>query len=175
MNEKVTPLADVRKSVALLSVSAACILGIYAREGFAPVAEPPLPGDVPTYGYGSTMHADGTPVKNGERITEPEARKLAEWQVRNVYDAGVKKCTSGLKLLPREWDFLVDSAHNLGVSKVCKSGMVREFRAGRYPEGCAYIKQYKYFQGKDCTIKANKCSGIPIDRERAYRMCMGIV
>lgn len=166
-------MPDVRKAVALLSVSAACLLGIYTREGFSPVAEPPLPGDVPTYGYGSTQHADGAPVQNGERITEPEARKLAEGQVRNVYEAGVRKCTGDLKLLQREWDFLADSAYNLGVSAVCKSGMVREFREQRYPEGCAYILKYKFFQGKDCTVKANKCGGIPKDRERAYKMCMG--
>lgn len=166
-------MPDVRKAVALLSVSAACLLGIYTREGFSPIAEPPLPGDVPTYGYGSTQHADGTPVQNGERITEPEARKLAEWQVRNVYEAGVKKCTRDIKMYQREFDFLVYNAHNFGVPKVCNSGMVREFRSGNYAEGCAYIKKYKYFQGKDCTIKANKCSGIPKDRERAYKMCMG--
>jgi len=166
-------MSDLRKSVAVLAVSLACLAGIYAREGFVPVAERPLPGDVPTFGYGSTQHANGSPVRLGERISEPEARKLATGQVRNVYEAGLRACAPDLVLLQREWDFLVDSAYNLGVRRVCESGMVREFRAGRYAEGCAYIKRYKYYQGKDCTNQANKCGGIPKDRERAYRMCLG--
>ena len=166
-------MMEGRKAVAALAVSAAALLGIYGREGFAPVAVAPLTGDVPTYGYGSTKHKDGSPVRAGETITEPEARQLAEWQVRNVYEAGMRRCTNDIPMLPREWDFLVDSAHNLGVSAVCKSGMVREFRKGDYAAGCAYILKYKFFQGKDCTVKANKCSGIPKDRERAYRMCVG--
>jgi len=173
------PQINVRKSVAVLTVSAACMFGIYGREGFEPVARNPLPNDVPTFGYGTTEHDDGTPVKTGEAITEPEARKLAEGQVRNKYEAGVRKCTTDLKLYQREWDFLVDSAYNIGIAGVCRSGMVREFRAGNYDAGCNYILNYKYVPGPhgtkiDCTIKSNKCVGIPKDRERARRMCMGI-
>lgn len=166
-------MIEVRKAVALLSVSSAALLGIYGREGFAPVAVAPLPGDVATYGYGSTRHADGSPVTLGEAITEPEARALAEWQVKQVYETGLRRCTRDLILYPREWDFLVDAAYNLGTTQVCNSGMVRHFRKGDYAAGCAYILKYTFFQGKDCRVKANRCSGIPKDRERAYRMCVG--
>lgn len=165
---------SIRKPVAVLVVSIACLAGIELREGFEPVARPPLPGDVPTVGFGSTQYADGSPVRNGDKITVPEARKLMTHQVKNKYEAGIRKCAPDLLLLDREWDFLIDSAYNLGVYRVCVSGMVREFRAGNYDAGCAYILQYMYFQKKDCRIKANKCGGIPIDRQRAYNMCMGI-
>jgi lysozyme len=165
---------DARKPIALLSVSVALVSSIYLREAFEPVAQPPLPGDVPTYGYGSTTHADGSPVQNGETITEPEARALADWQVRNVYEAELNRCAHDLRLLTREKDFLVYVAHNLGAPKVCKSGMVREFRKGNYAAGCAYILKYMYFQKKDCRIPANKCGGIPKDRQFAYQMCMGV-
>ncbi len=79
---------DKRKAVVVLAISAAAVLGIFGREGFVSVAGSPLPGDVPTYGYGSTRHVDGTSVVAGEMITEPEARTLAEGQIRDVYEAG---------------------------------------------------------------------------------------
>lgn len=166
--------SSIRKSVAVLVVSIACLAGIELREGFEPVARPPLPGDVPTVGFGSTQYADGSPVRNGDTITKPEARKLMTQQVKDEYESGIRKCAPDLLLLEREWDFLVDSAYNLGVSRVCNSGMVREFRSGNYDAGCAYILKYTYFQGKDCRIRSNKCGGIPIDRQRAYKMCMGV-
>lgn len=163
-----------RSFIAGLSMSAIALAGVIGREGFTDHAVIPIPGDRPTYGHGSTFRPDGSPVQMGDKITIQEARALIERDTKNIYEVGIKKCAGDIPMLPREFDFLVDSSINLGTPTVCKSGMVRNFRAGNYAAGCAYIKQYKFAVGKDCSIPANKCMGIPIDRERSYKMCMGI-
>jgi len=163
-----------RTVAASLTVSLVAIAGVMNREGFTDHAVIPVPGDRPTYGHGSTFRPDGSPVQMGDTITRTEARTLVFRDMENTYAAGIRKCAGNLMLLQREFDFLVDSADNLGVKTVCNSSMIVKFRSGDYPGGCAAIKKYKFFHKKDCTIPANKCAGIPIDRERAYRMCMGI-
>jgi lysozyme len=43
-----------RIAIAALTLSAAGLIGIATSEGWEPVAKPPVPGDVPTGGFGST-------------------------------------------------------------------------------------------------------------------------
>lgn len=56
-----------RTAVAALVLSASGLIGIAVSEGFEPVARPPVPGDVPTGGFGSTR-AEYGPMRAGERI-----------------------------------------------------------------------------------------------------------
>ena len=53
--------------VASLVLSASGLIGIAVSEGWEPVARPPVQGDVPTGGFGSTR-AESGPMKAGERI-----------------------------------------------------------------------------------------------------------
>ena len=53
-----------RIAVAALGLSAAGLVGIAHYEGYSDRAISPVPGDVPTIGFGSTRHADGRPVKS---------------------------------------------------------------------------------------------------------------
>lgn len=161
-----------RKAIGALIVSTIAIAGIATREGFTDHAVIPIPGDRPTYGYGSTYKLDGSAVKIGDTIDRSNAAHLLIDTVNWTYAAGILKCAPDLVLTQYEFDFLVDSAYNLGVNAVCKSGMVRNFRAGNYEKGCQTIKQYVYAAGKDCRVASNKCGGIPKDRERAYNICI---
>lgn len=161
-----------RKAIAGLFISAAAVVGVMNREGFTDHAVIPIPGDVPTYGYGSTVKADGSKVKINDTISRSVARTLLNTTIDKTYSDGIKTCAGDLELYQHEFDFLVDSAYNLGVKRICTSSIISKFRSGDYAGGCAVILQYKYAAGKDCTKPQNKCGGIPKDRERAYKLCM---
>lgn len=152
------------------------IVGTLGFEGFRSDAHIPVKGDVPTIGYGTTTRPDGSPVRMGDRISEPEARQRATADIHNVYAAGVKKCLGDTLVYQHEFDALVDGAYNLGVATVCKSGMVRHFKAGDYKTGCKYFLKYRFSQGVDCFLSENKkrCGGIKDRREYQYRLCLGV-
>ena len=59
-----------RTGIAALALSAAGLVHISMQEGFVEVAAPPVKGDVPTYGFGTT---EG--VKLGDKITPEKALK----------------------------------------------------------------------------------------------------
>lgn len=61
--------APARSLVALLVLSAAGLVAIVSREGYTETAVIPTKNDRPTVGFGSTFHADGTPVRLGDRNT----------------------------------------------------------------------------------------------------------
>ena len=146
-------------------------------EGFVGSASPPVPGDRPTYGYGSTYRPDGSPVRQGDKITPEAARVLLKRDVANTYEAGVKRCAGDIPMHQYEFDFLVDVAYNMGVRTACASSMVTLFRAGEYAQGCDYILKYDKLLGVHCADPANAgvqgCKGIMARRERQRRMCQG--
>ncbi|NNC10146.1 lysozyme, partial [Corallococcus exiguus] len=53
----------VRSLVAALALSAAGLIAIVDREGYTDAAVVPTRNDRPTYGFGSTVREDGTPVR----------------------------------------------------------------------------------------------------------------
>lgn len=65
-----------RIAAGALVVAGLAVAQLIPEEGFAPVAKPPIPGDRCTYGYGSTFHLDGTPVKCNETISRQAASSL---------------------------------------------------------------------------------------------------
>ena len=167
---------DQRKAIAGCVISLAAVTGIMNREGFTDHAVIPVPEDRPTYGFGSTFRPDGTPVQMGDTITKTQARALALRDIKNKYEEGIHRCAGDILVHQYEYDSLVDLAYNIGPAKVCSSAIIKNFRAGNYPAGCAVIKQFKYVQGRDCTLPQNIhfCGGIPKDRERVYQKCMGV-
>ncbi len=164
-----------RKAAAALAISAMAFSGILTREGFEASAMIPVPEDRPTYGYGSTFRPDGSAVQMGDTITRAAARELAQRDIKSKYEAGIKKCAGDIAMYQHEYDALVDLAYNLGPARVCGSSIIKKFRSGDYADGCAVIPTFKYVQGRDCTLPQNKhfCGGIPKDRARVYKICMG--
>ena len=64
-----------RVAVAGVVVSASALVGIAERENYTDQAVIPVPGDVPTFGYGTTR-TNGQPVKLGDRTTPPKAMRI---------------------------------------------------------------------------------------------------
>lgn len=148
-----------RISVGALSLSAAALVAVASFEGFRSEAYVPVPGDVPTIGFGST---DG--VKLGDTISVPDALNRLEKDVRVAEDA-VRACVT-VPLMPYEFDAYVSLAYNIGKANFCGSTLVKKLNAGDYRGACEEIKRWHFAGGK--SIK-----GLVDRRADEYARCMG--
>ena len=148
-----------RAGVAGLAASATVFVAILMHEGYSDTAYEPVPGDVPTIGFGTT---EG--VKPGDRITVPRAVARAMVDVQK-FEGAIKQCVK-VPLAQGEYDAGVSLAYNIGSSAFCKSSVVRKWNAGDYAGGCAAILLYDKFKGKPLR-------GLTIRRQAEYKMCIG--
>lgn len=157
-------MSNTRIVVAALSLSAAAFGGLVIHEGWSDVAEPPVKGDVPTYGFGTTTDEQGKPLKGGETITPPAAVLRALRDVQK-FEGAVKVCVK-VPLAQREYDSYISLSYNIGSNAFCNSTLVKKLNAGDYAGACAEILRWDYFQGKPLR-------GLTIRRQSEYRQCMG--
>jgi len=153
-----------RLALASLALSAAGFVGIVSHEGWSERAVPPVPGDVPTYGFGTTTRPDGSPVRLGETITPPQAVVRALQDVEK-FDAALKRCVT-VPLHQHEYDAYLSLVYNIGEGAFCRSTLVRKLQAGAYSEACREILRWDKFQGQ-------ALRGLTLRREREYRQCIG--
>lgn len=157
-----------RTTLAALSLSAAALVGIVMQEGYTDRAVIPVPGDVPTIGFGTTQG-----VKMGDTTTPPKAlsRALTDMQ---KFEGALKRCVT-VPLHQHEYDAFVGFSYNIGSGAFCRSSMVKKLNAGDYPGACREILRWTYFQGKDCAAPENArlCGGLAKRRQDEYRQCIG--
>lgn len=153
-----------RVAIASLALSAAGFVGIITHEGWSERAVPPVPGDVPTHGFGTTTRSDGSPLRLGEPITPPQAVVRALQDIEK-FDAALKRCVR-VPLHQHEYDAYLSLAYNIGAKAFCDSTLVRRLNAGHYAEACGQILRWDKFQGRPLR-------GLTLRREREYRRCMG--
>lgn len=171
-----------RLAAGALVVAGIAVAQLIPEEGFERVANPPIPGDRCTYGYGSTFHLDGTPVKCGESISRQAASDLLTATVRDRYEAGINACAGDIPMLPREKAILVRLAYQNGVTRTCGYRIIALFRAGDYEAGCKSILQLdtiKALPGVHCSLPENRhrkdgCNGLMNRREKQVRQCLGL-
>lgn len=171
-------MSTQRTAVASLTMSAAALVAWVTFEGWAPVAVPPIKGDVPTYGFGMTYHEDGSPVKEGEKI-EPAKAVRQVWKASGQYEAALRKCFGDVTLYQHEWDAFVLLSKNVGSGAVCKSSIPRKLAAGDYVEACGTILDFagitRTINGQrvrlSCEVRANGCYGVWRARQAEFKMC----
>lgn len=148
-----------RLLVASLSLSAAALVGIAMKEHFVPEAMIPVPGDVPTIGWGST---EG--VKMGDRITPDRAlvRLLAD---ADTFAQAVKRCAP-VPMYQHEFDAYVSLTYNIGQTAFCGSTLARKLKAGDYAGACREILRWDKFKGEPLR-------GLTVRREAEFKQCMG--
>jgi lysozyme len=149
-----------RVVVASLALSASALVGIAVHEGYRETAYRPLPGDVPTIGFGTT---EG--VKMGDRIEPVQAlvRKLADVQ---KFEGALRRCVK-VPLHQHEYDAFLSLAYNIGPSAFCSSTLVRKLNAGDYAGACGQILRWDKFQGR--TLR-----GLTLRRQAEHRQCLGV-
>jgi len=148
-----------RTSVASLVLSASALVGIALHEGYSSTAYKPVPGDVPTIGFGTT---EG--VKLGQTITPERAlvRLLAD---ANKFEQAVKRCAP-VPMHQYEFNAYVSLTYNIGEGAFCRSTIAKRLNAGNYSGACEAILMWDKFQGKPL-------AGLTKRREAEKRMCDG--
>lgn len=157
---------NARVAIAVLSLSAAAFVGIANREGYSDKAIIPVPGDVPTIGFGTTGG-----VKVGDKTTPVKALNRALKDVQS-YEGAIKRCVKA-PLSQAEYDVYTDFAYNIGPTAFCTSTIVRRLNTQNYAGACDGILLFKYFNKFDCSTPGNKvCAGLWTDRLKKHAQCM---
>lgn len=157
-------MAQARLLIATLALSGAGLVGIVLNEGYTDRATIPVAGDVPTIGFGTTTHEDGSPVQPGEKTTPPRALERAMKDVRR-FEGALKRCVT-VPLHQHEYDVYVDLAYNIGASAFCGSTLVMKLNKQDYSGACREILRWNKQGGKELP-------GLAARRERGYRKCIG--
>lgn len=121
--------------LAALSLSGAGLVGIALQENYTSVAVIPVPGDVPTLGFGTTGG-----VKLGDKITPPVALARALQDV-GKYEGALKRCVK-VPLHQREYDAYISLAYNIGATAFCDSTLVAKLNEEDYVAGCLHIEDF---------------------------------
>lgn len=187
-------MSSARIVVASLSLSAAALVGLAVHEGYTDEAVIPVKGDVPTYGFGMTTRADGSPVQMGDRTDPIEAlqRTLAYTQKA---DAQIKRCVTA-PLHQAEYDLMADFAYQYGVGALCRSNIVQRANAGDYMGSCEAYKEFRmvkaapgekegpgFVRGRDGILRYDcstlvdgkpnrRCWGVWARQLKRYETCM---
>ena len=149
-----------RLAVAGLSLSAVGLLTIAKWEGFSDHAYIPVPGDVPTIGFGST---EG--VKMGDTITVPKAIERL-YRDTGKAESAMGRCVK-VPLSQCEYDAFTSFAFNVGTEAFCSSTLVKKLNAGDYSGACQELKRWVYVDGR-------RVQGLVNRREAEFRLCMGL-
>lgn len=151
----------IRPAATSLYLSAAVLVGIALEEGFISKAVIPVPGDVPTIGFGTT---EG--VKKGDVIT-PERALVRLLQDADKFSEGVKRCAN-VPLYQYEFDAYVSLSYNIGTGAFCNSTLVKKLKTYDYEGACKEILKWDKFKGEPL-------KGLTHRRQREYKLCMGNV
>lgn len=148
-----------RTQIAALSLSAAALVGIALHEGYRGEAYVPVPGDVPTIGFGTTGG-----VKMGDKTTPEKALVRALVDVQK-FEGALKQCVT-VPLHQHEYDAYVSFSYNVGSGAFCRSTLVKKLNAEDYEGACNELRKWVYFQGKPLpglvkrrNEEADKCLG----------------
>lgn len=147
-----------RYAVAGLSLTAAGLVSLANFEGFSGEAYIPVPGDVPTIGFGSTSG-----VEMGDKISVPEALERLMRDVENA-ESAIGQCVK-VPLSQGEYDAYTSFIFNVGGNVFCASTLVKKLNAGDYPGACLELKRWVYVDGK-------VVHGLVKRRNMEFQMCM---
>lgn len=148
-----------RSTVAALALSASALVGILLHEDYTDQAVIPVPGDVPTVGFGTT---EG--VKIGDRTTPPKALVRALKDV-GKYEGALKSCVK-VPLAQNEYDAYISLSYNIGSYAFCNSTLVKKLNQEDYAGACEEILRWDKFKGKPLKGLTNR-------RKDEYRQCIG--
>lgn len=154
-----------RIRIAGLSLSAAALIGLAVHEGYRDTAYIPVPGDVPTIDFGSTTHADGRPVRLGDK-SDPIRGLIRLGQHVDQKQRDLRECIGDVPMHQHEWDAIVSWAYNVGTGAACKSTLVKRLQSFDYAGACRELLRWDKFNGQPLP-------GLTKRRQDEHRLCMG--
>lgn len=130
-----------RVSAKLLTLTVGGIMLIAGQEGFRDHIYIPVPGDLPTGGFG---HADKRLVV-GDHVSVNQA---VQWLAEDTKEAqlAVQRCVK-VPITQAEFDAYVSFAYNVGETNFCSSTLVKKLNAGNYEGACNELKRWVYAGG----------------------------
>lgn len=181
-------VSKVRIAVAALALSAAGLIGIATQESYTDTAVIPTKGDVPTYGFGSTKKADGSPVKLGDRIDPVRALYTVQAHIGRC-EQQFRDSLPDVMLTQGEYDLYLDFAcYQFGMGNWRSSSMRRNLlaarntanpvdAAGRYKAACDALLLYRKAGGYDCSTTINgkpnkRCWGVWERQKQRHAKCL---
>ncbi|MES2662271.1 MAG: lysozyme [Pseudomonadota bacterium] len=156
----IEPRSKLRISIASLAISASAFLGLIIHEGYSDKAYIPIPGDVPTLGFGTT-HG----VQMGQRIDPVNAVSRALNDV-STFEGSIKSCVK-VPLAQHEYDSLVSFTYNVGSTAFCNSTLVKKLNTQDYEGACLEMLRWTKSKGK-------QIPGLIIRRQKEFKQCMGL-
>lgn len=149
-----------RTKIASLVLSALALVGIASHEGYTDKAVIPIPGDVPTLGFGTT---EG--VKMGDKTNPVQALQRTMRDIEEK-ESAVKKCVK-VPLYQHEYDAYISLAYNIGTGNFCGSTLVKKLNSQDYAGACKEILRWDRAQGR--VVK-----GLTVRRQKEYQQCIGM-
>lgn len=171
-----------RLLVAALSLSAAGFIGLVVHEGYTDRAVIPTAGDVPTVGFGSTVHEDGSRVKLGDTTTPTRALVKARAHIGREEER-FRASLPGVAMTQAEYDLYMDFVYQFGIKNWVGSSMQKALLAGNYRAACDGLLEYR-FQGKgaqrrDCALPSSwgprGCKGVWLRQQERHTQCLAAV
>lgn len=110
--------------------------------------------------------------KKGMTFTEEECLQMLIKETRQKN----KELNSLVKVeFKSEWQeaALTSFCYHVGIGNLKSSTLLKELNSGNHAKACDQLRRWVYVKKKDCRLKENKCSGIPIRREKEWNWCMG--
>jgi lysozyme len=154
----------IRTLAAGLVLSAGGLITVAVNEGYRSDAYIPVPGDVPTIGFGDTLNADGTRVALGQR-TSPEKALKRLGEHLETYEEAVRTCAP-VPMYQYEFDAYVSLTYNIGTKAFCKSTLATKLKTYDYNGACKEILKWDKFKGK-------ALPGLTKRRTEEYNICIG--
>lgn len=155
------PNAKRRVPATAWALSAVGLVAIAMFEGYSDRAIIPVPGDVPTIGFGTTSG-----VKLGDRTTPQQALGRALSDI-SKFEGAIRECVK-VPLHQHEYDVAVTFSYNVGSKAFCSSTLVRRWNAGDYAGGCDELARWVY-------VKGRRVQGLVNRRDRERRQCLGLL
>lgn len=187
-----------RQSMRAFQTSAALLVSLAVFENFVPVAESPIPGDRPTYGFGMTWRPDGSPVRVGDTI-DPVSALRQKYEYVSKDKSRLDECVKA-PVTQGEAQALQDHAYHNGVGATCGSTLVRLTNDQKYDAACSEHLEWRYISRGtpqtapgwapsktrkgvwvfDCKQyiageRNRTCWGMWKRAQARYEMCMGVV
>lgn len=165
-----------RTSASALSLSAAALVALIVAEGWSSRAIIPTQGDVPTVGFGSTVHADGTPVKMGDTIDPVRGIITAHTHISKD-EQRFRDSIPDVPLHQAEYDLYMDFTYQYGIGNWRSSSMRRHLLDGEYRKACDALLMWRRAGGYDCSTTINgepnkRCWGVWTRQLERHAKCI---
>ena len=163
----------VKVVVAALTLSFAAAVNIAVHEGYTTNAVIPTEGDVPTYGYGSTVKPDGSRVRMGERTDPVNALKKAHAHITRE-EARFRASLPGVHLTQGEYDVYMDWVYQYGMGAWHKPKSPRTWLLqGEHVAACDALLHWRFVGSYDCSTPGNRrCMGVWTRQQARHKACL---